>query len=78
MKAISICCFRMRKTTKKNIIALFHHFIDTSDRILILTSLATFRHNQFDIFKLESSNLLFQTCDCCFTVQVHMHIASDS
>ena len=48
---------RMRTTTKKDIIALFHHFIDTSDRILILTSPVTFRHNQFDIFKRFNSNL---------------------
>ena len=49
--------FRMSTTTKKDIIALFHHFIDTSDRILILTSPVTFRHNQFDIFKRFDSNL---------------------
>ena len=48
---------RIRMKTKKDIIALFHHFIDTSNRILILTSPVTFRHNQFDIFKRFDSNL---------------------
>ena len=49
--------FRMRTTTKKDILTLFNNFIDTSDRILILTSPVTFRHNQFDIFKRFDSNL---------------------
>ena len=49
--------FRMRTMTKKDIIALFHHFINTSDGILILTSPVIFRHIQFDIFKRFDSNL---------------------
>ena len=49
--------FRMRTTTRKDIKALFLHFIDTPDRILILTSPVTFLHNQFDIFKRFDSNL---------------------
>ena len=37
--SISTLSFRMRMMTKKDIIAPFYHFIDTSDRILISTSL---------------------------------------
>ena len=42
---------------KKDIIALFYHFIDTPDRILILISPVTLRHIHFDIFKRFDSNL---------------------
>ena len=53
----SLSISEWERRQKKGIIALFYHFFDTSDRILILTSPVTFWHIQFDKFRRFDSNL---------------------